>query len=103
MSLDARYVAMSMAILKPGQGIELHTHETSEEIYVLAKGRSQLLVDNETHDVEAVTAARFLPGTMYGVNNNSKEDALWFFIGAPIDEYLDIYKRKFGYTLPNPN
>jgi len=40
---------------------------------------------------------------MYGVNNNSKEDALWFFIGAPIDEYLDIYKRKFGYTLPNPS
>jgi quercetin dioxygenase-like cupin family protein len=95
--LGAQFMAMSMAILKPGQRIPLHSHPTAEEIHVLFQGKSRVLVETEEFDVEAITALRFPPGSpRYGVINSSDRDAVWLFVGAPIDEYRQVYKQKFG-------
>ncbi len=94
--LGAQFLAMSMTIMKPGQKIPLHSHPTAEEIHVLVKGRSRLLVEDEELGVKAITAFRFPPGTRYGLVNDSGEDAMWIFVGAPIDEYLGVYRKRFG-------
>ena len=85
--LGARHVIMSMSVVKPGERIGMHRHEKAEEIYVLASGASQITIDDTTLDVEAVTVFRFPAATMRGILNNSQDDALWFFVGAPINEY----------------
>ncbi len=85
--LEAKHIAMSLSVIKPGQRVSHHRHREAEEIYLLVKGRSQVLVDNETFDVEALTALCFPPETMRSVANNSEDDALWIFIGAPPAEF----------------
>lgn len=85
--LEAKHIAMSLTSLKPGERVLHHRHKEAEEIYLLIKGRSQVLVDNETFDVEAFTALCFPPETMRSVINNSKNDAIWIFIGAPAAEF----------------
>jgi quercetin dioxygenase-like cupin family protein len=81
--LGSKEVAMSMAILKPGESIEPHKHSQREEIYLLVKGRSQVLVDDKKPiDAEAYSFFRFGRDVMHSVRNNSSEDAHWIFVGA---------------------
>lgn len=103
-SLATKYLAMSMAILKPGEKILEHTHKKAEEVYVLLKGKSRVTAGNKTINAEGLTFFRFPAKTNRGIVNDSREDATWFFIGAPIAEYLSVKGygpgegRKAGHT-----
>jgi quercetin dioxygenase-like cupin family protein len=99
--LGAEHLAMSMTILKPGQKIPVHSHPTAEEIHLIMKGKSTVIIEGERVGAEAITAFRFPPGSNYGLTNDSKEDATWIFVGAPIDEYLEVYRKKFGSSSGN--
>jgi quercetin dioxygenase-like cupin family protein len=93
-------MAMSMTILKPGQKIPVHSHPTAEEIHLLMKGKSTVIIEGEKVPAEAITTFRFPPHSNYGLINDSTEDATWIFVGAPIGEYLEVYRKKFG---PSPD
>jgi mannose-6-phosphate isomerase-like protein (cupin superfamily) len=93
-AIDAECIAMSIAIMKPGERILKHNHKEAEEIYILSKGKSTIIGGNKKLHVEATTFFRFPPKTQREIINDSDEEAIWTFIGAPIDEYLeaDTYK-----------
>jgi mannose-6-phosphate isomerase-like protein (cupin superfamily) len=95
-AIDAEYMAMSIAIMKPGERILKHNHKEAEEIYVLSKGKSTIIGGDKKVHVEATTFFRFPPKTQREIINDSDEDATWIFIGAPINEYLE------GYTHTSP-
>ena len=59
-------------------------------------GKSTVTVDGEKVKAEAITAFYFPPGSNYRLINDSKDDATWIFIGAPVDEYVDDKKYKWG-------
>jgi len=96
-AIDAKYIAMSIAVMKPGEKILKHNHKEAEEIYVLTKGESTIIGGDEKVKVRATTFFRFPPKTQREIINDSKEDATWIFIGAPIDEYLE----EDSYNPPN--
>jgi len=85
--LGAKHIAVSLSIMRPGERVSHHRHEKAEEIYLLVQGSSQVIVNNERFEVEAFTAVRFPPETMRSVVNNSNDDAVWVFIGAPAAEF----------------
>ena len=98
-AVDAEHLAMSMAVMKPGEEILEHTHKKAEEVYVLVKGKSKIKAGKKTFHAKALTFFRFPAKTPRGIVNDSKHDAVWIFIGAPIDEYLEesaypIKKKK---------
>ncbi len=83
--LGAGEVAMSMSILKPGQSIEHHQHPNREEVYIILKGKSQILVEDEIPiDVKAYEFFLIKKGVMHSVCNNSNEDAHWIFISGAL-------------------
>ncbi len=88
-AIDAEYMAMSIAVMKPGEKILKHNHKEAEEIYVLSKGKSTIIGGDKKVHVKATTFFRFPPKTQREIINDSDEDATWIFIGAPIDEYLE--------------
>jgi mannose-6-phosphate isomerase-like protein (cupin superfamily) len=88
-AVDAEHIAMSMAVMKPGEKILKHTHKKAEEIYILVKGRSTITGGNKPMKVKAPMFFRFPAKTPRAIINDSDEDAEWIFIGAPIDEYLE--------------
>jgi quercetin dioxygenase-like cupin family protein len=88
-AIDAEHLAMSMAVIKPGEKILKHTHKEAEEVYVLVKGKSKITGGNKVVHAEALMFFRFPPMTPRKIVNDSDEDAEWIFIGAPIDEYLE--------------
>jgi len=88
-AIDAEYIAMSIAVMKPGEKILKHNHKEAEEIYVLTKGKSTIIGGDKKVHVKATTFFRFPAKTQREIINDSDEDATWIFIGAPIDEYLE--------------
>lgn len=95
-AIDAEYMAMSIAVMKPGEKILRHNHKEAEEIYVLTSGRSTIIGGDKKIRVKATTFFRFPPKIQREIINDSDEDATWIFIGAPIDEYLE----EDSYTPP---
>jgi quercetin dioxygenase-like cupin family protein len=93
--LGVKHFKLSMTIMKPGQKIPIHSHPTAEEVHLLMNGKSTVTVDGEKVKAEAITAFYFPPGSNYGLINDSKSDAIWIFIGAPVDEYVDDEKYKW--------
>ncbi len=85
--LEAKKIAMSLSTLKPGERVAHHLHERAEEIYLLIQGKSRVHIYDEAFNVEAFTAFCFPPQTMHSVINNSENDAMWIFIGAPATEF----------------
>lgn len=88
-AVDAEHLAMSMAVMKPGEEILEHTHKQAEEVYVLVEGKSKITAGKKIIHAKALTFFRFPPKTSRRIVNDSKSDAVWIFIGAPIDEYLE--------------
>jgi uncharacterized cupin superfamily protein len=60
--LGAKFFALNMTILKPGQKIPVHSHPTTEEVHLIVKGRSTAIIEGERVPVEAITAFRFPRG-----------------------------------------
>ena len=87
--LGTKDIAFTMAKVQPGQSVNHHKHgkgtleEGAEEIYFLMDGKSQVWVDDEKYDAEAIEIFYFEPEVMRSVYNNSDKPSTWIFL-APM-------------------
>jgi len=97
--LDTKDVAFTMTILQPGQSVRHHHHgvgtaeEGAEEIYFLMDGKSQVKVDDEVYEAEAIEIFYFAPGTLRSVYNHSDKPATWIFLAPMRPGFKDAYSR----------
>ena len=70
---------------KPGEGLELHAHPNSEEVYYVIKGRGTVYYGKERREVpiEPGIAIFIPPGAEHGVSNTGKEELIIAFFLAP--------------------
>jgi mannose-6-phosphate isomerase-like protein (cupin superfamily) len=81
--LECQNAGISLLRLGPSYRIPFgHKHKTQEEIYVLVKGSARMKIEDETVDLQPMTAVRVDPGTMRGFEAGS-EGADLIAIGAP--------------------
>jgi mannose-6-phosphate isomerase-like protein (cupin superfamily) len=81
--LECQNAGISLLRLGPDFRVPFgHKHKTQEEIYVLVKGSGRIKVEDETIDVQPMTAVRVDPDTMRGVEAGP-EGADFVVIGAP--------------------
>ncbi len=75
---------MSVVILKPGEWVKPHNHkDTSQhEIYYLARGKGQIIIDGQEIDVEEGALFYFQPDPERWVKNNDGNECCWLFFGA---------------------
>jgi uncharacterized RmlC-like cupin family protein len=71
-TVDAEHIAMSIAVMKPGERILKHNHKRAEEIYVLTKGKSTIIGGRKKLHVEATTFFRFPPKIQREIINDSE-------------------------------
>lgn len=73
--------------LGPGESVQHHHHREAEEVYLLVQGRSQVRIGDEVVEAKPFDAFRFDPATPRSVYNHTDEEAVWLFMGGPLDEY----------------
>jgi len=58
---------------EPGSQQGLHSHEHSEQIYIVVSGRGLMIVGDEAQEIEAGTAVLIPAGAKHAIRNPSSE------------------------------
>ena len=69
---------VSKTILHPGKETGGHNHSGQEEVYIFTKGWGNMLVGEDTHQVEQNSIVLIPDGAFHKVWNNSKIEDLEF-------------------------
>jgi mannose-6-phosphate isomerase-like protein (cupin superfamily) len=70
------------AVLKPGQFIESHAHETMYEIFYICSGRAIFTIDGKEIEVKEGDCITVEPKEKHSVNNPFDSDAAWLYFGV---------------------
>jgi oxalate decarboxylase/phosphoglucose isomerase-like protein (cupin superfamily) len=88
-----------MTVIEPGQAVRHHNHgkstdeEGAEEVYILIEGKSQVRVDEEEFEAEAIEAFYFTPDVFRSVYNHSDKPATWIFIAPMRETFKESYSK----------
>ena len=69
--------------LKPGQDQRIHSHEASDKIYVVMRGKGVFHIDGEERELAARESVVARPGQAHGVRNASGEDLVLLVFMTP--------------------
>ena len=75
---DLDKLIVSKTILHPGKETSGHNHSGQEEVYIFTKGWGNMLVGEDTHQVEQNSIVLIPDGAFHKVWNNSEIDDLEF-------------------------
>jgi len=80
-----KHLRFSVGYFDPGQGLDLHIHPESEEVYYIIEGQGTVYIGKEETGtrVERNTAVYIPPGTAHGVRNTGSGKLLVGFTVAP--------------------
>ncbi len=70
-------------VLKPGQSLSAHKHETVEETFYFEAGTPQMVVDGQAHRVREGDVFKLQPGEGHDIINDGDADTRLIFIKAP--------------------
>ena len=83
-TVGTRHMRFSVGYFSPGQGLNMHIHPESEEVYYVVEGRGTVYVGEERKmEVNKDTAVYSPPGTIHGIRNTGSEKLVVTFSVAP--------------------
>jgi mannose-6-phosphate isomerase-like protein (cupin superfamily) len=80
---DSRRLCVTWVECQPGSQQALHRHQTQEQIYVIVRGRGQMLVGGEEHGVGPGTLVFIPPGTEHAIRNDDPGTLVYLSATAP--------------------
>lgn len=96
--LGCEELAFTMCKLEPGQSVAHHDHSKgveagAEEVYFLMEGKSQVRVNDEVYNAEAIEIFYFPPDAMRSVYNNSDKTSIWIFLAPMRAGFKEAYSK----------
>ena len=84
-TVGSRYLRFSVGYFGPGEGLNMHIHPESEEVYHVIEGRGTVYIGEEKSptEIDRNTAIYLPPGTIHGVKNTGRERFIVAFSVAP--------------------
>jgi len=89
----AKNVALMIAHFEPQQGVPLHSHVKSEEIYYGVEGSRMVYVGDKRYEIRPNVAIYIPPGTLHKIDLGD-EPLTIIAIEAPPERIYDIKKAK---------
>ena len=78
--------------MEPGSVSERHTHERSEQIWIVERGEGILLLENEhTEVLRAGDIVRTPAGEIHGVANSGNEPLVYIAVTTPPQNFSSAY------------
>lgn len=69
--------------LEPGQAQKVHSHDTSDKVYLVLEGRALVTVGDEERELGPQEAALAPAGAPHGVKNTSQERLVLLVVTTP--------------------
>ena len=79
----SEYLAITWVEGEPGSEQPVHSHPTSEQVYVIVQGQGAMTVGNETGEVGPGTAILVPPNTGHSIRNTGEEPLVFVSATSP--------------------
>jgi quercetin dioxygenase-like cupin family protein len=81
--------------MKPGSISARHSHPNSEQIWIVERGQTTLLMDHDqTDEAPAGDVARTPAGSIHGVNNTGHEEFVYLAVTTPPQDFTPAYRGR---------
>ncbi len=88
-------VTVTRVTMQQGATSSRHTHENSEQTWLVERGEATLLLaNNETAPLRAGDVIRTPAGTVHGVENSGPDEFTYLAITTPPQDFLAAYERQ---------
>jgi mannose-6-phosphate isomerase-like protein (cupin superfamily) len=84
-TVGTKHLRFSVGYFDPGQGLNMHIHPESEEVYYIIEGQGDVYIGKEktTTKVERNMAVYIPSGTIHGIRNTGNTKLIVAFMVAP--------------------
>lgn len=89
-------LSINMVIVPPSSKSDVHSHEESEEYWIVVDGRGEVVVDKERMAIEPGMIIYAPPKSKHQITNTGKEPLKAYFLFAPPGpekELLEIMRK----------
>jgi len=91
--LGSRNMSVTWIDVPPGMDQELHSHEESEQVYVISSGSGTMTVAGDTQAVSAGDLVMVPPATDHSIANDGDIDLCCVSVQSPPVTVSEVYAR----------
>ena len=99
--LGARNLSVTWVDVPPGADQRSHSHEDSEQVYVIVRGRGRMYVAGDEEDVGEGDLVFIPPATDHGIVNSSSEPLVYVTAASPPVSMEELYEVQLAPDIPD--
>jgi mannose-6-phosphate isomerase-like protein (cupin superfamily) len=99
--LGARNLSVTWVDVPPGSEQRLHSHEDSEQVYVIVRGRGRMHVAGDEEDVGEGDLVFIPPATDHGITNDGSETLVYVSVASPPVSMEELYEVQLAPDVPD--
>jgi mannose-6-phosphate isomerase-like protein (cupin superfamily) len=99
--LGARNISVTWVDVPPGAEQHLHSHEDSEQVYVIVRGRGCMHVAGDEEEVGEGDLVFIPPATDHGIINDGSETLIYVSAASPPVSMEELYEVQLAPDVPD--
>jgi mannose-6-phosphate isomerase-like protein (cupin superfamily) len=99
--LGARNLSVTWVDVPPGAEQRLHSHEDSEQVYVIVRGQGRMHVAGDEEDVGEGDLVFIPPATDHGIFNDGTETLVYVSAASPPVSMEELYEVHLAPDVPD--
>jgi mannose-6-phosphate isomerase-like protein (cupin superfamily) len=99
--LGARNLSITWVDVPPGAEQRAHSHEESEQVYVIVRGSGRMLVAGDVEDVTEGDLVFIPPATQHGIVNDGSETLVYVSAASPPVSMEELYRVQLAPDIPD--
>ncbi len=94
--LGSRHLSVCWIEVPPGASEKLHSHEESEQVYVIVVGTGSLSAAGDTEELSAGDLALIPPATDHEIANGGQEQLALVSVQSPAVAIEELFERQLA-------
>jgi mannose-6-phosphate isomerase-like protein (cupin superfamily) len=99
--LGARNLSVTWVDVPPGAEQRLHSHEDSEQVYVIVRGQGRMHLAGDEEDVGEGDLVFIPPATDHGIVNDGTETLVYVSAASPPVSMEELYEVQLAPDVPD--
>jgi mannose-6-phosphate isomerase-like protein (cupin superfamily) len=99
--LGCHSLSVTWVDVPPGAEQRLHSHDESEQVYVVVRGRGRMNVAGDIEEVEEGDLIFIPPGADHGIANDGSEDLVYVTTASPPVSMEELYQVQLAPDVPD--
>jgi mannose-6-phosphate isomerase-like protein (cupin superfamily) len=94
--LGSRNMTVTWVDVPPGAEQRAHSHEESEQVYVIVRGRGRMEVAGDVEEVGEGDLVFIPPATQHGIVNDGSETLVYVSAASPPVSMAELYGEELA-------